>query len=111
MLWQLLLTALIVAACAVYALWSLLPATLRRRWQARWRDEAAPAAVAGACGGCDNCGGDALPPPRVGADGQTEAVIRFVKPLRGAAAPTSAPPRPAAPAATSPPAKPTTHKA
>ena len=87
MRWQLLCTALIVAACSLYALWSLLPASLRRRWRARWQGSRSPVAAATACGGCDNCGGDALPPPRVGADGQTEAVIRFVRPRRGAAKP------------------------
>ncbi len=119
MVWQLLLTPLIVAACALYALWSLLPAGWRRRWRARLGGTAAsaPSATAGACGGCASCG-DALPPP--------QQVIRFVSPpgrraLGRESVPADdfgapRPPRPArpappAPAATGPRATPTTRKA
>jgi hypothetical protein len=70
--WQIAITALLVGACAVYALWTLLPAVLRRRLAARL---GRPAAAAGGCGGCDSCGSPAPPP----AGEPTEQVIRIVK--------------------------------
>jgi ferrous iron transport protein B len=70
MVWQSLVTALLVAACAVYALWSLLPRSLRQR-VAAWRGKPLP--PAGACGGCDGCGSSPkAEPPK-------EAVIRIVR--------------------------------
>ena len=116
MVWQLLLTTLIVAACALYALWSLLPAGWRRGWRARLGGAAA-SSPSGACGGCSSCG-DALPPP--------QQVIRFVSPpgrrepgrenvpvddLGAPTRPRPARPVPPAQAATGPRARPTTHKA
>ena len=72
--WQLLATAVLVAGCSGYALWSVLPAVLRSRLSA-WcgRPSTLPAA---ACGGCSGCGAKpALPPgAAVGV-----AVIRIVR--------------------------------
>lgn len=62
---QSLLVALIVAVCAVYAGWSLMPAAWRRslarrllRWPVlgRWRAVQRAAGGAAGCGGCGDCG-------------------------------------------------------
>jgi hypothetical protein len=76
MLAQYFLVALLVLACAAYATWTLMPATLRRRgaaalaplpWPraaARWlAGQAAPAA---GCG-CDGCDRSALAVPKTSA--------------------------------------------
>ena len=64
---QSLVVAVIVAACATYAVWTLMPAMARRsvatlvlrlslpeRLARPFRKALGPA---GACGGCDSCGG------------------------------------------------------
>ena len=48
MVWQTLITALLVLACSGYAAWSLMPGALR----ARLRPGQAPASGCGGCGGC-----------------------------------------------------------
>jgi hypothetical protein len=73
--WQALITALIVASCALYSTWRLLPVTLRARWSARLLGQPVPAAAAGACGGCDGCGGGSARPLRPPA----QSVIRIVR--------------------------------
>jgi hypothetical protein len=70
--WQIAITALLVGACAVYALWTLLPAALRRRVATRLGRRAS---AAGGCGGCDSCGSPA--PPSAGEP--KEQGIRIVK--------------------------------
>jgi hypothetical protein len=53
MAWQWLLTVLLVAGCSAYALWSLMPAALRKRLRAVAGIK--PVADAGGCGGCGSC--------------------------------------------------------
>jgi hypothetical protein len=72
--WQTLVTAVVVGACAAYALWAVLPAALRRRVALRLGRPAASAG-GGACGGCSDCG--SAPPAATGPPG--EAVIRIVR--------------------------------
>ncbi len=81
---QALLAGLLVVACSSYAMWSLMPAALRRR-VAAWRGRPLPAAGS-ACGGCDGCGSAARAPVAPGAAGLPEgtSVIRIVRqPPRG----------------------------
>lgn len=66
---QSLLVALIVAGCAVYASWTLMPARLRRRlaqglraWPLLGRLQAVQRAAGPAAGGCGCSGCDAPPP-------------------------------------------------
>jgi hypothetical protein len=49
MVWQTLITALLVLACSAYAAWALMPAALRARLR-----PGQP--VASGCGGCGGCG-------------------------------------------------------
>ena len=49
MVWQTLITALLVVACSGYATWTLMPAALRARMR-----PGQP--VASGCGGCGGCG-------------------------------------------------------
>ena len=49
MVWQTLIAALLVLACAAYAGWTLMPAALRARLR-----PGQP--VSAGCGGCDGCG-------------------------------------------------------
>jgi hypothetical protein len=70
--WQLAITALLVAGCTVYAVWSLLPAGWKRRLAARYRG--LPAGGSG-CGGCEGCAG-----PDSGTAAPTEQVVRIVRP-------------------------------
>jgi hypothetical protein len=72
--WQTVAAALLVGACAAYAVWALLPAALRRRAARRLGRPEAASGSGGACGGCDGCGGAAPP-----AAAPHEAVIRVVK--------------------------------
>ena len=57
---QSLVVGLIVAACAAYAAWALMPASWRRRLARRlgWRDPAP------GCGGCDGCASEPDAKPR-----------------------------------------------
>jgi hypothetical protein len=65
---QSLIVALIVIACGAYAIWTLMPAALRRALAQRALRHSLPellarplrraAKPAGACGGCDSCGED-----------------------------------------------------
>ncbi len=91
MLWQMGLTVLIVAGSSAYALWSLLPAGLRRGWRARLRGQPVPPPT-GACGGCDHCGSDAgsAAPSRQAGQAPKETVIQFVRRPRAAASPPAA---------------------
>ena len=73
MAWQTLIATLLVGACAGYTLWSMMPASWRRRLDA-WRGKPVVATVAG-CGGCDGCGGAKATPARA----PGEAVIRIVR--------------------------------
>ncbi len=68
--WQTLVTALVVAACAACALWSLLPRSLRQRVAAALGKPLPPAS---GCGGCDGCSSS----PKPATPG--EAVIRIVR--------------------------------
>jgi ferrous iron transport protein B len=72
---QLLIVALIVAACSTYAVWTLMPAALRRAIALRALRLSLPAPLAkpflkaagptSGCGGCGSCGDDAAKPARV----------------------------------------------
>ncbi len=74
--WQTAVTALVVAACAGYAAWNVMPAALRRQLAA-WAGKPLPAA-GGGCGGCDGCGSAPVNTPAPGlASGQS--VIRIVR--------------------------------
>ncbi len=74
--WQVAVTALLVAGCAVYALRNLWP----RGWWPRKLSAATPTSAGGACGGCDGCSSTAKP-----ASGASpllapgESVIRIVR--------------------------------
>lgn len=74
--WQLAGATLLVAGCALYALWPLLPA----RWRQRWRTALGLAPRAGGSG-CSNCDGGCAP-PRTRADGgrqPADPVIHVVR--------------------------------
>jgi hypothetical protein len=87
--WQGLVAELLVLACSLYAVWQLMPATLRRRAQARLRGQPMAPGAASACGGCSGCGDGGPPPAR------REAVIRIVRqPGAGASADDGTAPRP-----------------
>jgi len=83
-----LIVGLIVAACAVYAAWVLMPASWRRGAAGRFANGPLPSAVrarfqrlsksAPGCG-CDGC--DAGAPPGVPKKGAGEQPIQFVRKL------------------------------
>jgi len=72
---QSLLVALIVAACAMYAAWTLMPGAVRRSLAALVLRLSLPERVArpfrkalattGGCGGCDSCGDSTAKPTAV----------------------------------------------
>jgi hypothetical protein len=74
---QTLIVALIVLACSGYALWTLMPASLRRSLALKLLKLSWPESFervfrkatqpAGACGGCDSCGDSAAKPRSKGA--------------------------------------------
>jgi ferrous iron transport protein B len=78
------LAGLLVVLCSTYAVWSMMPADLRRRLAAL-RGRPLPAAGS-ACGGCDGCTRAALAPraPRA-ADGlslpEGTSVVHIVRQL------------------------------
>jgi hypothetical protein len=79
---QLLLVAMIVLGCSVYAGWTLMPAALRRAVAARVLQRSPPAWLrrpfvkalrpGSGCGGCDSCG-----------DAATRSGVQVVKLHRG----------------------------
>ena len=76
MVWQFLIAVLVVVACSVYALWSLMPAGLKRR-VAAWRGKPLP--DQGPCGGCDNCGSAAVATSTKASAATGESVIHIVR--------------------------------
>jgi hypothetical protein len=66
---QELIVAIVVVACSVYAVWSLMPAAWRGTLRRRMGRAPGPA---GGCGGCGGC----APPPRA-PDGPGSAVIKL----------------------------------
>ena len=71
---QTVFSALIVAGCTGYAVWTLLPASARRRVQSALGK---PTAATRGCGGCAGCDHGA------GAAGATRQVVRWVPRQRG----------------------------
>jgi hypothetical protein len=53
------LVMLIVAGCTGYAVWTLLPSSLKRAWAARL---GRPLRPSGGCGGCGGCADDGAKP-------------------------------------------------
>ncbi|MDP1902030.1 MAG: hypothetical protein Q8K96_16510 [Rubrivivax sp.] len=74
--WQGITTGLLVALCAAYSVWTLLPAALRARCWARLRG-LPPPPLDGGCGGCTGCGGAS---PECRPDAARAKVIRIVRP-------------------------------
>jgi hypothetical protein len=73
--WQAAVTSLVVTACAVYAVWTLMPAAWRRRCRAAAFGTEAAAVDAGGCGGCGGCEAAAAKAPGA----PREAVIHVVR--------------------------------
>lgn len=85
--WQYLAAWLLVAGCAAYAAWTLMPGRLRMRCRAVLG--LSSAGGAGGCAACDGCGPAPLAARRddakaAGAAGAEEQVVHFMRhPPRG----------------------------